>query len=796
MVTQVRLSVRDFAIPSPLTGSIESDSGYYPSKELGISIHSAIQEARLQAYPTQYEPEVKISGSFIRENFEFIIEGRMDGLFKFQSGRPPKIEEIKSTFSLHDLQKKLKNDDRDHPYRLQLLTYGYLYEKQNEVRPELSFLLVSSRSRDQLDLTLDFDVASYTAWLERRLTELVERAQAAEKRMKRRKKTAAELPFPFPAPRKGQMELVESVHNGFAQRKRLLLQAPTGLGKTVGVLYPTLKEALARGRTVIYATPKNSQHQVAEEAIEKFQDQGAKLKSLTFTAKQKLCLKAEPLCNPEYCEYARDYYDKLSQEKIVEKLAQKKKLNAKTFSKLGTEYEVCPFELQLEAVEQADVVICDYNYVFSSGSALKRAKELDVGSEGKRSLVIDEVHNLPSRAMSYYSPELTIFSLTRIEVDLAKVPKRFAEQGRDLIQECIKIIKDLRPDGENKTVAISIDPEPFREQEIKLRALLTKYLESDLEIQTKDPILGLTFYWSEFTEMVGFVHGSNQPAFFSLYLKEGGVKIGCADASAMLKDTYSEFEHVVGFSATLKPFEYYSKLSGLEGDSLETAEFHSPFGTHQRKVLIIPQISTKFQERARNYSRIAEAISRISALQRGNYLVFFPSFDFLRQVAEILPIPPGYSVFTQERNTPPSQVENMLEFLKQKDQPALLLAVQGGVYSEGIDYRGDMAIGVFVVGPPLPSFDVEREKMREYYEKTFSRGFDYAYTYPAMAKAIQSAGRVIRTESDRGVIILMDSRFLETSYSKSMPSDWFGEHPRELVSNQILKDVEDFWKGT
>ncbi len=791
MVTRVRLSVRDFALPSPLTGSIESDSGYYESGQVGIEIHSVIQEMRHTAYPMTYESEVKIGGVFLRDEFEFVVEGRMDGVFKHRS--TPKIEEIKSTFSLHDLANRLKNDEKAHPYRLQLLTYGYLYQKQYEVKPDLSFLLVSSRNRETSDLTVNFDEDGYSEWLDRRLGELVAQAKIGLKRMQRRKKISSHLPFPFPSPRKGQMELISEIQKGILERNKMLIQAPTGLGKTVGVLYPILKEALERGRSVIYATPKNSQHRVAEDAVEKFQDHGAKLKSITFTAKQKLCLKAEPLCNPQYCEYAKDYYDKLSESKLVEQLSKKRKLVAQSFLDLGLKYQICPFELQLEAVAEADVVICDYNYVFAKGSALKRARELDVGGEGKRSLVMDEVHNLPGRAMSYYSPELTVFTLERMSTEMAFLAKRFAREGQELVSECIEIIQKFRPKDLAKSVAISMDPEPFYEQDAKLRAFLVRYLESDLEIQSKDPVLGLCFYWGGFTEMLEFVSGSARPEFFSLYLKEGGVKIGCADASEMLRSTYSEFENVVGFSATLKPFDYYAKLSGLEGESLRTAEFESPFNSEMRKIILIPQVSTRYQDRDRNYLKIAQIISRVTALKSGNYLAFFPSFDFLKKVSQVVSIPEGYRLFLQERNTPLSQVEDILHLLRSEGPPTILFAVQGGVYSEGVDYPGSMAIGVFVVGPPLPTFDVEREKMREYYDNIFSKGFDYAYTFPAMAKAIQSAGRVIRTESDRGVIILLDPRFLEPSYSKSMPADWFQRTPKELVSTQILKDLEEFW---
>ena len=799
MVTQVKLSVRDFALPSPLSGHIESDNGFFAGTEIGIEIHSELQEQRRKAYGDRYQSEVKIQGSFLRGDFEFQVEGRMDGIYdggsdsEGKNNRVPKIEEIKSTFSLYNLYSRLKSDTGLHPYTLQLLTYGYFYEKKYNQKPGLAFCIVSSRDRETLDLPIKLEEEFYEKWLERRLAELEKQAISAVKRMNRRKKVAKNIIFPFQTPRFGQMELIQTIEAGLLEKVPMLLQAPTGLGKTVGVLYPTLKEALSRGRSVIYVTPKNSQHRVAEDAVERFQEQGAKIKSITFTAKSKLCLKPEPICKPEYCEYARDYYDKLAREKIPEQLSKKKNLNAKTFKALGEQHEVCPFELQLEGIAEADVVICDYNYVFSASSALKKAKEMEVGGEGKRSLVIDEAHNLPSRAMSYYSPELTLFGLKKFADSIGLLPKRYAKEGGELAHECAQIIEKLRPEGEKRSAVILISPEAFLAQDIKLRAFLNQYLESDIEIESRDPVLGLSYYWSEFTEMLEFMSGSGRPEFFTLYLKDGGVKVSCADASEMLKGTYSEFEQVIGFSATLKPFDYYARLSGLSHLPLKTAEFGSPFDSLKRKIFIIPQISTKYQNRNRNYARIADTISRMAAVKPGNHLVFFPSFDFLRHVSDLIKIPDGCTLLFQDRNSNATQIEETLEKLKAQSGFYLLFAVQGGVYSEGVDYPGDMAIGVFVVGPPLPTFDIEREKMREYYDKVFGSGFDYAYAYPAMAKAIQSAGRVIRRESDQGIIVLMDSRFLETSYSKSMPADWFDLHPKELVSTQILKDLQDFW---
>ncbi|HXV22602.1 MAG TPA: helicase C-terminal domain-containing protein, partial [Desulfuromonadales bacterium] len=273
----------------------------------------------------------------------------------------------------------------------------------------------------------------------------------------------------------------------------------------------------------------------------------------------------------------------------------------------------------------------------------------------------------------------------------------------------------------------------------------------------------------------------------------GTVKITCCDASAMLEDCYGGYEQVVGFSATLKPFDYYVRLSGLDAAKVRTAEFASPFPKERRKLLIIPQVSTRYSRREGNYARIAEAVQRITTLRRGNYFVFLPSFDFLERVAALFRPPEGFTVLRQERSMKAAAVDAIVEALRSQDVPTIVFAVQGGSFSEGVDYAGETVIGAFVVGPPLPSYDLEREQMREYYQRQYGAGFDYAYVIPAMAKAVQAAGRVIRSETDRGLIVLMDSRFVEPEYARSMPGDWFEAEATELVSDGILRDVNAFW---
>ncbi len=792
---RIAVAVRDFALPVPRTGSIEANSGFGRAAAEGQEIHAREQRKRARS-DESYEAEVSISRSFQREGYQFCIDGRMDGIFR---GDPPRIEEIKTSFNIRDLACRISGNFADHPYSLQLATYGYFFWLEHEVVPLLTFHLVSTRSRESLDVEQTLDIPAYEQWLHLRLSELVDEAQKAEQRARRRRKLAGGLFFPYATPRAGQIELMQTVEEGLRERRPMLIQAPTGIGKTAGVLYPVLREALSRGQKVVYVTPKNSQHLVAEDAVERFQDAGSKIKSLTITAKSKICFQNEPLCDPEFCEYARDYYTKVAELGLLDMLAKKRKLKARTFRDLGKEYRVCPFELQLDGSEDADIVICDYNYVFGPRSALSRLSSINLDQTGKPDLVIDEAHNLPSRAMDCYSPSLSTFALEQMRAELKRVPSRLRDEAEGLLDDCIQVVTACRQGTGMQPQKITPPIDAFLEQDTKLRAFLSRYLDSGNEIQPRDAILKLCFYWSAFAEALEHVQGSDADEFFATVHPDpagGMVKITCCDASAMLKDCYAGFEQVVGFSATLKPFVYYARLSGLDPEVVKTREFISPFPREHRKILIIPQISTKYADRGRNYAKIAGAIERIASLRRGNYFAFFPSFEFLEQVHSVFRAPEDCSVLKQEREMKTDQIEEVLHRLREGAIPSILFGVQGGVFSEGVDYPGEMAIGVFVVGPPLPSFDLEREEMRNYYEEHYAAGFHYAYAIPAMAKAVQAAGRVIRSEEDRGLIVLMDSRFVQGIYSRSMPADWFDMDVNELVSGSILKEISDFWAKT
>jgi DNA excision repair protein ERCC-2 len=785
-IRNLQLGVTEFALPVPRLGSIEQYSGFGPLPSVGAEIHAEIQTQRARENEF-YSAEKWISHVFVEGDYRITVGGRMDG---FLPGAPPLIEEIKTAYQPDALESALARNP-EHPYRLQLHTYAYIHYLQNGILPRTRLHLVSARDRATKDLEEAMDPAAVAAWIKRRILELIAEDLAFEKLKKRRKKSAQTFQFPFTAPRPGQPELVQTIASHLGKNGRLLVQAPTGLGKTAAVTFPMLKEAMSRGQKAVYVTAKNSQHAVAEDAAQRLQSTGAKVKSLTLHAKSKMCFKEEVLCNPEYCEFARDHYTKVAEHNLSVELGKKKNLGAKTFSKMGRKYEVCPFDLQMEAVAKADLVICDYNYVFSPRNILGKLTYNGLGKNTPPNLIIDEAHNLPPRANEYFSGTLSAAVVDKEVRRASHLPSDLREAFEGLAIAVRLRIITAAAGHDQRAGKVEIVDADFLDLFSRAQELMGQYLSSGVELMKNDPVLAVCNNISNFAEALL----KKTEEFFCTYSPDGpALKITCCDASPWLKETYANFANTVAFSATIKPFDYYAKILGMEGDQLKTTEFGSPFPRERRKLLVIPQVSTRLKDRADNYGKIKDAIEKIVALKPGNYFVFFPSFDFLQKVADRLQLP-DFELLRQSREMRREQVDDYIGILRARAKPTLILAVQGGVFAEGVDYPGEMLIGALIVGPALPTFDFERELLREYYEAKYGHGFDYAYTYPAMAKVIQSAGRVIRSSEDRGLIVLMDRRFMHENYLRSMPADWLPADPKSLVSSKILSDIDGFWKS-
>lgn len=787
----IKLAVREFAEPFLRTGSIDARSQFSLVDPIrGGEIHRQMQKRRAEEDPT-YQREISINHKFEHKDWQIEIVGRIDGLATIDNQTV--VEEIKSTYSLGRLLNRLSTD-HEHPYVRQAQLYAYMLYRQNTAlpAPRVRILAVSAHTGLAEAVDIPFDEEDFAIWFAQRCDEIIAAEILRQERVAEWQAIGKELDFPFAQPRPEQMPLIEQVSTNVETSGKLLLQAPTGLGKSIGVLYPAMKEALSRGAKVIYTTPKNSQHAIAEHALAQWHEKGINLRSVTVNAKQKLCMKDEVNCNPEYCEFAKDHYDKVNEHQLLTKLRDESRLSADTFKAYAEQYKVCPYELTFQAMPEANLIVADYNYVFSPGATIESRSQLPLATSSTPNLVIDEAHNLYTRAMDYFSPSL---SLRHLE-DLRSRLNPFADEARDLISKCIELVVEHRP---KKLVELAIVPVQKKRFDQLAKLLVTFLAEHSEELQADsdsgqpDAMVELYWAWSSFTEVLNLA----DEAFFCSYQNnETGevLQIHCCDASNMLEERYKAFKSVTAFSATLKPFEFYARVLGFDLANDKTAEFRSPFPIENRKLMIIPQISTAYRDRASNYAKIAQVINRVLSLRTGNYFVFFPSFEFLRNVAPLVDLP-EFEVIEQTYGMSNKDARALLERFLEPNKRLVVLGVQGGTFAEGIDLPGEHLIGSIIVGPAIPPFDVRREKLREYYTHRYGvDGFDYAYTYPAMARVVQAAGRVIRTEEDRGLIVLLDRRFLQESYAKSMPDGWFDDSPQELVSNKILEDVSEFWQ--
>jgi DNA excision repair protein ERCC-2 len=785
---RLQLPVRAFVAPLERAGSLDARTASWSEEDpsgLGARCHARIQK-RLQREDPRHRSEVPVLATLERPGFECLVRGRIDLLLAPEGDGPATVEEIKTGLRPSVILKALA-EDPEHPFALQARMYAWLLwraagqDQPGPAAPRCRLRIVSLLDDAETLLELPFEPQAFALWVDQRLRGLHEASLAARERSRERRELGTRLSFPFPDPRPGQAELSEQVARTLGARGRLLLQAPTGLGKTAAILFPALARALDQDLQVFYATPRNSQHEVAEECVRRIRAQGHPLRSVTIRAKEKVCPQAEVNCRPDLCPRANLYYDRLRESGALANLAALGCADAAAIAREADRHLLCPFELSLDAAPQADVVIGDYNYVFSPGATLFRL--FGTPEEAARRIVlVDEAHNLPARAADWFSPALDAEALEALGRRRWLPPqpglrRRFTPQ----LKRCLALL--VGHQGEHRVLLP--DAQPFYAEEHRLGKLLAWAAEQGLDLGLAHPLMELYHAWAGFCGVLrelGEAHAVT-------WIPPGRLQITCADASAHLAGRFAALAGSVLFSATLKPFQYHHRLSGLEDPA--TAEVPSPFPPGNRKVLVVPQISTRYRTREREVPRIAGFLERVLPLRRGNYLVFFPSFELLEQVRAWLELP-GFQLLAQPRRAAAAQIGEILERLRGA-QGVVVLAVQGGSLAEGIDLPGEALIGCVVVGPPLPPFDLERERVRLYFERKYGCGEAYAYTYPAAARAVQAAGRVIRTPADRGLLVFLDPRFLSPEYAACFPAGWYRESPSELVSQAILADVAGFW---
>ncbi|PCJ58433.1 MAG: ATP-dependent helicase [Planctomycetota bacterium] len=743
----------------------------------GIRAHQTIQKRR----PNDYLAEVTVEGIYETDDYIFSIKGRIDGVFLDKE--IPVVEEIKSSYLAMD---EIKESDK-FTHLAQAKIYAYLYATQKDLSfIDVQMTYVNLMGFHEESYLNHFDLIQLSEFYHLCLEEYCAWQNKLFEWEKKRNKSLNDLEFPFKNYRKGQRELSVSVYRSLLEEKNLFLQAPTGLGKTIGVLFPNLK-ALAENKLdkIFYLTAKNMGRVVAEETI-KIVLESAEIKAVVITAKDKTCFNLDKACEPDSCSYAKDYYKKLKD--VLPKLWENNLFNQQTIEKLGREYELCPFELSLDLSNWVDVIICDYNYVYDPIVYLRRFFD---DNKLKYSLLVDESHNLVDRARSSYSAAVNRDWIKKIKLNLP--------ENHNVMMESLEKI-DQQFKSFKKRFSKSIKFEKVYVDKVIPRGLVTPFnsfiaavdnwLADENSFEAYSELKEFYFEVNRFLKMRDFFNDKYR-FIFDFSKKNWAINLMCLDPSQWIKEKADASSLAVYFSATLKPFDYFKKT--IEGDCESyDVEFDSPFNQKNLKVVVNTEVSTKYKERDEFYGVAAQKIVEFISVKKGNYILYFPSFAYLEKIKEIFE--EQYSEINLLSQSREMTVVDRNDFLNSfHDTSEIIgLAVMGGSFGEGIDLVGNRLIGVGVVGVGLPMVCVENNLLKDYFDEQYHKGFEYAYQLPGIQKILQTSGRVIRSENDVGVICLIDNRYKQSSYLKHLPKYW---DTTMLSSNNrtIKEELSVFW---
>ncbi len=721
-----------------------------------------------------YDTERFLSLQMSVESWNIEVKGRVDGFFINEAGRAC-IEEIKTSSDYESLLEILGNP-LGHPYGLQLLSYCYIYQKKMNEWPEAQFVFAKTDSSNHHEIfSLDYEPKAVEEFFAQRLEYLAVEGELHKARLNRRKENIKSIQFPFSEYRKNQESLIQYIEESIKAKKVCFYQAPTGLGKTAASLWAHLKNCGEKASQLVYVTPKNSQQlNVVDTALE-FNIEG--LKVLQLRAQSRFCNLDE--CS-SHCPRKANYYEYISDKENLKELEEIEGRDSASLEQWAGQRELCPYLLQMDLIKSSDLIVGDYNYIISETNSIDRFHFGEPSQAMQPSLVVDEAHNIVQRSWDEYSVRLEYWEdLNRTsDSSLNKKIRRLKDEYNEFVK------------GVESQARLS---EEFREE---LFASLRELLEGFYEV--------LGFYsnrnehlesYQQIETFYFLVHGfsrllSYEVLDFAMVSNKSSLDLLCYDASQVLKQYFSRFHQLCFFSGTLKPVDHHARLLGFSGDEYQFKEFASPFPREKRKLMFIPQISTRSKAMAVSSGKVAELINRVISQKKGNYLAFFPSYRFLNEVASLVEYD---NIIEQKPGLSSYEVKEILDTLE-TSTGNLLLGVQGGVLSEGIDYKGSMAEGVFVIGPGLSAYSQENRWRRDYFESRNQKGENTIFIYPALRRSIQAAGRVIRSEEDRAFIILVDDRFLLPSYSECFPEDWFVESPKECVPKSILRELDQFWQ--
>ncbi len=799
----IPVQVRELVEFALREGDLGGERGFAgPARALaGIRGHQRVQ----RSWAEGYQKEVRLSHDVEAAEFTLRVQGRIDGLLA--TPEDVLIEEIKTVQGRWDgLAEPL--------HWAQVKCYGFMYAS-NQGLEKLTLRLTyldletdaATEFRDQFtrrDLGAVFEQATsiYVEWLTERRHWCRQRDWSIEK-----------LAFPFPAYRAGQRDAAVAAYRALASGGRLFLEAPTGIGKTISMVFPALK-AMGQGKLerIFYLTARSVGRAVAEKALSDLRQAGAQVRALTLTARDRICFQAGQPCDPAACPLARGYYDR--HKSAMRAALARHEVFRPVLEDISREHQVCPFELSLDLSAWVDVVICDYNYVFDPKVYLRR----HFGDEPvDYAFLVDEAHNLVDRAREMFSAELGLREVTEVRravrLALPRCARALSRLGSAMRRLCETPAADTPAADGVTDEEISADAghrlplkPAFPDQGFARRELpedLLPLLESALKeaepwlaqnqpAEFRQPLLELFFRLHSFQRTAALY----DERYVTLFHPgaDGRVRLFCLDPSRLLRQALARGKAAVFFSATLTPLAYYRDLLGGAPDD-PLVRLASPFPPENLAILMHDRILTRFNSRSGTLPDVAQAIRAVTEERRGNYIVYFPSYQYLGAVQEqFQALHPDVRLLAQRPGMSDVEREAFLAAFAAGHLETLVgFAVMGGIFGEGIDLVGERLIGAIIVGVGLPQLSLERDLIRDLFQETAGSGFDYAYTYPGMNRVLQATGRVIRSETDRGVVLLIDTRFGEPRYRRLFPTWW---RPRRVRNaGQVAEAARRFWSS-
>lgn len=792
---EVRISVRSLVEFILRSGDIDNRRAASAENAMqeGGRIHRMIQR-RMGA---EYRAEVALRYAYDAGEYEILVEGRADGIIT--ESDTVTIDEIKGTY--HDL-KKMKGPVPVH--LAQAKCYAYIYAEQNGLSDICVRMTYCHMETEEIRYFHEaYTYIELKCWFQDVMEQYRKWADYSFTWQKLRQASIREVEFPF-AYREGQKELAADVYRTIYHKRKLFIEAPTGVGKTISTVFPAVK-AMGEGlcEKIFYLTAKTITRTVADDTISILRERGLQLKSVILTAKDKICFLEETACNPVSCPYAKGHYDRIN-EAMYDLLTHVDNYTREAIETYAEKYQVCPFELCLDMSLFADAVICDYNYLFDPHVYLRRF--FAEGVRGEYVFLVDEAHNLVERGRDMYSAVLRKEDF----LELKKTVKPYDEGIAKNLDKCNKELLALKRECGECRVETTI--EGLVSSLTRLSAAIEDHLEDREDSPVREEVLAFYFEVSHFLEMYE-LFDENYLTYSEL--QEDGcfiVKLFCVNPANNLRNCMLRGRSTILFSATLLPIQYYKTLLGAEEGDYEVYA-RSVFRPDKLGLYIGSDVTSRYARRNdTEYYRIASYLHQAIEKRQGNYMAFFPSHAFLQRVYEIYQThfngagevecvlqethmnEEAREVFLNRfRGNEDCDLQSLIgmEIEMEEERSLLGFCVMGGIFSEGIDLKNDSLIGAFIVGTGLPQVCHERELLRQYFDNWGENGFDYAYRYPGMNKVLQAAGRVIRTEEDFGIAVLLDERFLSPAYGMLFPREW--QNRQAVTVDQIGRKVERFW---